>query len=114
MKFGLGSIHCRCCPAIIASSNAFPEIIGLNFSTRRTKVVARKFPVNLIMGVGHEHGAADNSRSWRSFHHNFDAAEQDIEVGPNVREVFSLVECELSTIGAIFDGRIICEDPAVG
>lgn len=98
--------------SIVVASNALSEIVGLYLAFAFTEVIARPFPVELVLVVAHKHGSSDQTCTRSRSQFNIDTSKHKILVCPNVWRIIAFVECEHGTIcRAEIDGSIVGGNP---
>jgi hypothetical protein len=110
-----GSVNWRLSTAIVVTSDAFAEYIGLNLAiVGRAEVASTPFPVNLIKTVWHQDSTSNDTSPSGRFDGDLNFAEKEIEAAPDVWSIEALSEGELRTITTILHHSLVCESPVLG
>ena len=112
MHQGLWTVDTRESAAIVTSCHALAEIVCLHLRRCVSKIVPGEFPIDFVLVIGNQYGRADDADAWCCLHDNIDVSEEEPSLGPYVRRIFWLVECEFRAAGTEGDVLVVCEDPA--
>lgn len=99
---------------VVAASDALAKVIRLHVGGFLPVVVAAPLPVDLVGGVGHQHGRGDDACPGGGLHYYIGAAVQEVTGRPDVRCIEAFLDWEDTAVLAVCtEGRIVCDGPAV-
>lgn len=111
MKSALWTVYREVTAAIVRARDTFAEIIVLAHVRPDIVLSAAEFPINFVEIVRDEDCTADDSCAWRGLQDDFDFAEKDEEVCPELRSIVSLGEGKFSALVTIIHCCIIGDGP---